>query len=110
MAEIGNNIATGQLVNANDFVTLDIADDNYASIQITNPPDGTTWSGTISFTVSNDGKTFVALLMTPSTVATQASSATANGAWNVLIGGYRVLRAQFTTATSGKPIVILSAA
>jgi hypothetical protein len=106
MAELGNGLKGPVTLAAspNDLMTLDIADLNYAAIQITG-----TWAGTVAFTASIDGTTFVALLMTPSNSATQASSATANGAFAVLVGGYRILRAQWTVQTSGSPVVTLSA-
>lgn len=60
-----------------------------------------TWSGTVSFEATLDGRTWVAFNMVPSNSATAASSATANGAWSANCAGYEAIRARFSTATSG---------
>ncbi|MHB1097877.1 MAG: hypothetical protein ACYC3F_17095 [Gemmatimonadaceae bacterium] len=66
-----------------------------------------TFVGTITFEVSVDGTTFVAFNMTPSNSGTDASTATAPGAFSKPIGGYSVARARCSAYTSGTPVVTL---
>lgn len=104
MAELGNYIKQALLVNANDAVTLDIADANYCAVQLAG-----VWTGTVTFEASLDGVTFVTLNMLPSTSTTPAGTSTGNGVWSILCGGYRLFRARFGTASSGTVSATVSA-
>lgn len=69
-----------------------------------------TWTGTITFEASIDGRTFVALNMVPSNSATPASTTTGSGAWTANVAGFTLVRARWSTTTSGAPEVTLLAA
>lgn len=97
-APTGAGAYTANLAATNDALTFGEPDSRCckAVIQLTG-----TWSGTVTFEVTLDGTTWVAILGTPTTTATQASTATANGAWQFEVSGYFLFRARFSTATSG---------
>lgn len=60
-----------------------------------------TFTATVTFEVTVDGHTWVALNMTPSNSGTDASTATAAGAFRKDIGGYEAFRARCSAYTSG---------
>lgn len=62
-------------------------------------------SATITFEVTVDGTNWVALNMTPSNSGTNASTASAAGAWSALSLGYAGFRARCSAYTSGSPVV-----
>lgn len=66
-----------------------------------------TWTGTVTFEATVDGATWVAFNMTPSNSGTDASTATANGAFSKQNNGYAALRARFSTASSGTVTIAL---
>ena len=100
----GDVTSFGQMSATNDAVRLDIASFLYVAIQLTG-----TWTGTVTFEVSMDGTTWVAFNMTPSNSGTDASTSTANGGFSKTCGGYDLIRARFSTATSGTVNVFISA-
>lgn len=96
--------ATASPAAQNDACTLSLLGLSAAAIQITG-----TWAGTITFECSVDGTNFVAVNMTPAASATAASTATANGVWAGSVGGFKTLRARFSTKTSGTPVITIQA-
>ena len=84
------------LVATDDVASIDARGWGAVALQLTG-----TWSGTVTFEASVDGRTFVAFNMVPSNSATAASTATATGAWSANCAGYSIVRARFSTATSG---------
>lgn len=94
--DIGSNGLTKILSTLGDTVTMDVGDYTYAGVQLTG-----TWTGTVTFEVSIDGVTFVAFNMTPSNSGTDASTSSGNGGWSKLVAGYKLMRARFSTASSG---------
>lgn len=87
------------LAVANDALNIGVVNQGGVALQLTG-----TWTGTVSFEASVDGATYVAFNMVPSNSATAASSATGNGCWSANCAGYSVVRARFSTATSGTVI------
>lgn len=68
-----------------------------------------TFTGTVSFEATVDGRTWVAFNMVPSNSATAASTTTAVGAWSANCAGFSSVRARFSIATSGTPEAWLQA-
>lgn len=65
-----------------------------------------TFTGTVTFQVSNDGSTWVSALAWPAAgAAVPVSTATAVGQWLIPASG-RFFRAQITTAGTGQPLAI----
>ena len=64
-------------------------------------------SATITFEASVDGTNYVAFNMTPSNSGTEASTATAAGAWTKSTGAYSAVRARCSASTSGSPVVTI---
>lgn len=95
---------TASLTTATDFAAIDVTGTGAAGVQLTG-----TWSGTVTFEAAVDDGTFVTLNMVPSNSATATTTATANGAWSANVGGYHLVRARFSTATSGTVVVTLRA-
>lgn len=60
-----------------------------------------TFSGTLSFTGTLDGTTFVAVLCTPYGSTTAVTTATSTGAWSCMVAGLRQFRVAFTSFSSG---------
>tara|TARA_R110000868_G_scaffold78701_23_gene224272 strand:- start:680 stop:976 length:297 start_codon:yes stop_codon:yes gene_type:complete len=87
------------LTAAAPTLTFDVRGFKKVALQL----DGT-FTGTVSFEASVNGRTFVAFNMTPSNSGTDASSATAVGAFSKDCGGYLLVQARFSTATSGTVI------
>lgn len=104
-AQAPGSVRTGAITADEGTVLLDTSTAGAAAIQLTG-----TWVATVEFEGSVDGGTFVALNLIPSNSATAASSATATGAWNANIGGYRLVRARASAFTSGTIEVTLSSA
>lgn len=98
VAPTGAGQYTANLVNANDALTFGLPDSRCSKvvIQLTG-----TWTGTVTYEVTLDGTTWVAILGTPTTTATQASTSTANQALQFETSGYFQFRARFSTASSG---------
>jgi hypothetical protein len=86
----------GSLTSASPSLSAGVSNSGGIGLQLTG-----TWTGTVSFEASIDGLTFVALNLVPSNSATAASSATSNGCWTGNVAGFAVVRARFSTATSG---------
>jgi hypothetical protein len=91
--------------------TLSVADDcavagcsdqarNTTMFQLTG-----TFTGVVTFEATLDGTTWVALNMLPSNSATPASAPTAVGVWTADTSGYKLVRARFSTATTGAVVV-----
>jgi len=89
-------IATGTFVDVEDDLVQDVRGLGALGVQLTG-----TWAGVVSFEVTVDGVTWVALRMLPSDSSTAATSATVNGAWTANVAGYLLARARFSTDTSG---------
>jgi hypothetical protein len=64
-------------------------------------------SATITFEASVDGTNYVAFNMTPSNSGTDASTATAAGAFTKSTGAYSAFRARCSAYTSGSPVVTI---
>jgi hypothetical protein len=62
-------------------------------------------SATITFEVTIDGTNWVAFSMTPSNSGTDASTATAAGAFSKPMNGYAGFRARCSAYSSGSPVV-----
>lgn len=95
-----NASLTGALTAAAPIVTFDVRGFKKVGVQLSG-----TFAGTVTFEASVDGQNFVAFNMTPAASGTDASTATAVGAFSKDCGGYRHVRARFSTATSGSPLV-----
>lgn len=74
----------------------------FVAVQVTG-----TFSATITFEASVDGTNYVAFNMTPSNSGTDASTATAAGAFTKATGGYSAFRARCSAYTSGSPVVTI---
>ena len=74
----------------------------FVAVQVTG-----TFSATITFEASVDGTNYVAFNMTPSNSGTDASTATAPGAFTKSTGAYSAFRARCSTYSSGSPVVTL---
>jgi hypothetical protein len=74
----------------------------YVAVQVTG-----TFSATITFEATVDGTNYVAFNMTPSNSGTDASTATAAGAFSKVTGGYSAFRARCSTYSSGSPVVTI---
>ena len=86
---------------ATSCITLPAGNYSRVGVQITG-----TWMGTMSFKCSLDGTNYVATNFTPYASATDASTATGNGAWSKAITA-QSCRAEFTTASSGTAVVTM---
>lgn len=102
---VGNlNAATTTCLVSNSCLILSVAqNDGGATIKLSG-----TWSATVQFEATADPLTvlptaasWVALSATPSNSTTTATSATANGAWQVNISGYQRIRIRVSAYTSG---------
>jgi hypothetical protein len=91
-----------RITAAQDEAVLDVSAWRSVAVQIVG-----TLSATISFEATVDRQTWVALNLTPSNSATDASSATAAGAWRKDISGFALVRARCSAYTSGNPDVFL---
>lgn len=71
-----------------------------------------TWAGTVSFYGAVSGNPLVAIssVQNSASLTTQASSSTANGAWQFSVGAYSQICAIFTTATSGTVVTTIQTA
>lgn len=65
------------------------------------------FTGTVTFEATVDGTNWVAFNMTPSASGTDASTATAVGAWSKQNNGYAAVRARFSTASGGMPVIAI---
>lgn len=74
----------------------------FVAVQVTG-----TFSATITFEASVDGTNYVAFNMTPSNSGTDASTATAAGAFTKATGAYSAFRARCSTYVSGSPVVTI---
>ena len=66
-----------------------------------------TMSATVTFEASVDGTNYVAFNMTPSNSGTDASTATAVGAFTKSTGAFSAFRARCSTYSSGSPVVTI---
>lgn len=66
-----------------------------------------TWAGTITFECSLDNLNWELLNLLPSNGTTPVTSATANGIWMSDVSGLATVRARFSTATSGTPVITI---
>jgi len=97
------NVAQGSVTASNDAVYLTrLMTLGGVAIQVTG-----TWSGTLTFEVTVDGTNWAAFNVTPSNSGTDVSTTTANGAWSKQNNGYAGVRARFSTATSGTPVITI---
>jgi hypothetical protein len=88
--------------NNTDLFSVDCSGYRSINFQITG-----TWSGIITFQVSNDNITWNGLGVFPAAGAGATSSSTAaNGAWFGPLGGFNYARIRFTTYTSGTASVV----
>ena len=74
----------------------------FVAVQVTG-----TFSATITFEASVDGTNYVAFNMTPSNSGTDASTASAAGAFTKATGAYSAFRARCSTYSSGSPVVTI---
>jgi len=74
----------------------------FVAVQVTG-----TFTATITFEASVDGTNYVAFNMTPSNSGTDASTATAAGAFTKSTGAFSAFRARCSAYTSGEPVVTL---
>lgn len=72
----------------------------HLAIQITG-----TFVGTITFSSTVDGTTFVTTQVIPVGSATPVSTATAGGIWTLELNGIKGVRVAFTAFTDGKAVV-----
>lgn len=89
---------TGSATAQNDLAvpTTDCSRFRVVSVQLLG-----TWTGTVTFEVSNDGTNWVGVVLTASTATTiGATTATANGTYSGSINA-NYFRARFSTASSG---------
>lgn len=99
------NYVQGSVTATDETITLKrIMGYGGVAIQITG-----TFAGTITFEATTDGSTWVAFNMTPSNSGTDASTATAVGAFSKQNNGYQGVRARFSTASSGTPVITIRA-
>jgi hypothetical protein len=86
-------------------VTIDVSEMGQASVDLRG-----TFTATVSFEVSADEGTYVAVsCFTPAAPRTAVTSATAAGLWSCPVGGMRTFRARVSSYTSGSVVVTLSA-
>ena len=74
----------------------------FVAVQVTG-----TFSATITFEASVDGTNYVAFNMTPSNSGTDASTATAAGAFTKETGAFSAFRARCSTYSNGSPVVTI---
>lgn len=86
------------------YLDLD-RDDQYAAVQVTG-----TFSATLQFEASVDKSTFVAIAGLPSSGGSSATSATAVGAWQFSVAGYRQLRVRASARASGSASITIRTA
>src|SRR5574343_1857794 len=95
----------GDFRAANECVVLPVQGMGSGSVQL-----GGTFSGTVSFTVSNDGTTYTAVNVTPPNSSTAVTTSTGTGLWSGSVAGYRYFGAFISSSyTSGTANVVLSA-
>lgn len=94
----------GDLPSLNSCVVLPVQGMGTGSVQLTG-----TFTGTVSFTVSNNGTNYTAVNMTPPNSTTAVTSSTSTGLWSGAVAGYRYFRACMTSYTSGAANAVLSA-
>lgn len=86
-------------------LSLSVTGNGSVGIQITG-----TWTGTITFEGSVDGRTFQAITMFPTNSTTGASTTTANGVWSTSVGGLTIFRARMSTYGTGSAVLSLGLA
>lgn len=74
----------------------------FVAVQVTG-----TFTATITFEASVDGTNYVAFNMTPSNSGTDASTATAAGAFTKSTGAFSAFRARCSAYSSGSPVVTI---
>lgn len=67
-----------------------------------------TWTGTITFEVTVDGQNWVSKNVTPSTSATQVTSTTSNGAWQISLTGFVGVRMRASATMTGTALVTVN--
>lgn len=89
------SLSTSSTTNNDLLPAIDVRNYKYASIQILG-----TWTGTVTFQVSNDNVTFVSQNILPPNSASATSTTTSNGQWNIPLSS-RYLRIRVTTGGTG---------
>jgi hypothetical protein len=85
-------------------VALNQRPNGAAAVQVTG-----TWTGTLSFEVTLDGSTFVALLGTNVSTGAETASTTANGLWRFELVGAVQVRVRASAAMTGTAVVSVGA-
>jgi hypothetical protein len=86
-------------------LAIDVSQMGQASVDLRG-----TFTATVSFEVSADEGTYVAVsCFTPAAPRTAVTTATAAGLWSCPVGGMRTFRARVSSYTSGSVVVTLSA-
>src|SRR5215468_1468112 len=99
-----SELKTGAISNQDERVALTMFAKAACAIQVEG-----TWTGTLSFEVSNSGAAFQAISATPVGSTTTVTSTTANGMWTVF-GPMAVIQVIATAAMTGvASVTILSA-
>lgn len=97
--------ATGTITAADGAITLsNMAEWSSVWVQITG-----TWTGTLQFEGTVDGTTYFSLNGVVPTTAVVATSTTANGNWQVNVGGLRNFRVRASAVASGTATVTFRA-
>jgi hypothetical protein len=94
----------GRLTAATQTVTLSLAGDAGAMIQIAD-----TFTGSLSFLATADGQNYVAIAGTPIGGGTAVTLATAGGIWTFSVGGLLALRVTATALSTGAARVTMRA-
>lgn len=89
------SLSTSSTTNNDLLPAIDVRNYKYASVQILG-----TWTGTVTFQVSNDNVTFVSQNVLPPNSASATSTTTSNGQWNIPLSS-RYLRIRVTTGGTG---------
>ena len=92
-----------QTLSANGAkVILGVSDLDSVAVQVTG-----TFTATLEFEVSLDGRTFVSLSMTPSSSTTTATNTTTTGVWMADIPGVVNFQVRVSSYTSGGAVVTI---
>jgi hypothetical protein len=94
----------GRLTAATQTLTLSLAGDAGAMIQVAD-----TFTGTLAFLATADGQNYVAIAGTPVGGGTGATTATVGGIWTFSVGGLLALRVSATALSAGAARVTMRA-
>jgi hypothetical protein len=94
----------GRLTAATQILTLSLAGDAGAMVQIAD-----TFTGTLAFLATADGQNYVPMAGTPIVGGTGVTTATAGGIWTFSVGGLLALRVSATALSAGAARVTMRA-